>query len=99
MATTRPRRRESPGGDCVTEPGWLICTLGYDILRTEVGTWVGGANHLRIDLHPDLGPMPPRPGWIEVTGQFDHPASADCDADYELLCRQGFVVTSARASE
>ena len=96
---TAPPPGEAPGGSCVSEPGWLVCTLGYDILRTEEGTWVGDANHLQIHLHPDLGPMPPRPGWVEVTGQFDHPAAAECDSDYELLCRQGFVVTSARASE
>jgi hypothetical protein len=96
---TAPPPGESPGGDCVSEPGWLICTLGYDMLRVEEGTWVGDANHLQIHPHPDLGPMPPRPGWIEVTGQFDHPAAAECGADFELTCRQGFVVTSARASE
>lgn len=94
-----PPAGESRGGSCVSPPGWLVCTLGYDILRVEEGTWVGDANHLQIHPHPDLGPMPPRPGWIEVTGQFDHPAAADCAPDYELLCRQGFVVTSARASD
>jgi hypothetical protein len=97
---TEPAPGEPLTGDCVAEPGWLICTIGTHILRTVEAPWAGDGNHLQLHLHPDLGPMPPRPGWIEVTGMFDHPDAADCAAaGAELFCRMGFVVTSASPTE
>jgi hypothetical protein len=97
---TEPAPGEPLTGDCSAEPGWLICTIGTHILRTVEAPWAGDGNHLQLHLHPELGPMPPRPGWVEVTGMFDHPDAAECAAaGAELFCRMGFVVTSARPSE
>lgn len=99
---TDPPPGEPLEGDCVSEPAWLVCTWGGHILRVEEGTWAGDGNHLQLHLHPDLGAMPPRPGWIEVTGQFDHPAAAECGDEQpasDLSCRVAFVVTSARPAE
>jgi hypothetical protein len=98
---TEPPPGDPLTGECPTEPGWLFCSYGGHTLRTVVGTWAGDANHLPLKLHPDLGPMPPRPGWIEVTGQFDHPAAAECgdDPGVALYCRAEFVVTAAEASD
>jgi len=95
---TEPPPGEPLTGDCPEQPGWLVCTFGGHILRTVEGTWAGDANHLQLHLHPDLGPMQSRPGWIELTGQFDHPAALECAPGLELFCRMNFVVTSARSS-
>jgi hypothetical protein len=97
-----PPPGESGEGECASEPAWLVCNFGWHGLRTVAAAWAGDANHLDLQLHPDLGPMPPRPGWIEVTGQFDHPAAAACGDGTlasNLGCRMAFVVTSARPSE
>ena len=51
---------------------------------------------------PTGEPFPPRPhpsGWhllleqLVVTGHFDDPAAADCDAALATICRNTFVVT------
>ena len=97
-----PPPGEPEGGECVSEPAWLVCDFGWHGLRTLEAPWAGDANHLPLHLHPDLGPMPPRPGWIEVTGQFDHPAAPQCGdggAAGDLGCRMEFVVTSARPAD
>lgn len=99
---TDPPPGEPLEGDCTSEPAWLVCTWGGHILRVEPGTWAGDANHLELHLHPDIGAMPPRPGWIEVTGQFDHPAAHECgdgSPASDLFCRVAFVVTGARSAE
>ena len=74
-----PPPGESEDGECASEPAWLVCSFGWHMLRTLEGSWAGDANHLPLHLHPGLGPMPSRPGWIDVTGQFDHPAARECD--------------------
>jgi len=97
-----PPNESEDQGECVAEPAWLVCDFGWHGLRTLEAPWAGDANHLPIHLPPDLGPMPPRPGWIEVTGQFDHPAAAQCGdgrPGSDLGCRMEFVVTSARPAE
>lgn len=59
------------------------------------------ANGLRLGA-PTGEPFPPRPqpdGWhllleqLVVTGHFDDPAAADCDAVRATICRNTFVVT------
>jgi hypothetical protein len=97
-----PPPGESGGGECAGEPAWLVCSFGWHGLRTLEAEWAGDANHLGLHLHPDLGSMPPRPGWIEVTGQFDHPAASECAEGHPasvLACRMAFVVTSARPAQ
>lgn len=89
---TAPPPGESEDGECVSEPAWLVCSFGWHGLRTLEAAWAGDA----------VGPMPPRPGWIEVTGQFDHPAARECgDGGLagDLGCRMEFVVTSARPAD
>jgi hypothetical protein len=102
---TAPPPGEPLEGECVSEPAWLVCSFGWHTLRVLEAPWAGDGNHLGLQLHPDMGLMPPRPGWIEVTGQFDHPAAAECGNDQpgtgfgtSLQCRSSFVVTSARSS-
>ena len=93
-----PPPGEPEDGECVGEPAWLVCSFGWHGLRPLEAAWAGDANHLPLHLHPDLGRMPPRPGWVEVTGQFDHPAAANCGEGgpaADLGCRMEFVVTGA----
>lgn len=97
---TDPPPGEPLDGDCVSEPGWLVCNIGARMLRVVEGPWEGDADNLWLHVHPDMGEMPPRPGWIEVTGQFDHPEADACaGATQQLHCRIAFVVTAARASD
>jgi hypothetical protein len=90
---------EEPDAECAGEPAWLVCTVGWHTLRLDEGSMWGSFPHLTLHIHPAIDAMPSRPGWIEVTGQFDHPAAAKCgDQPATILsCRVEFVVTSARS--
>jgi hypothetical protein len=84
------------------EAAWMHCDLGWHVLRVLEAPWAGDGNALDVKPHPDMGPMPTRQSWIEVTGQFDHPAAAECgdgQPGSDLYCRWSFVVTSARPSQ
>lgn len=82
------------GGDCIAEPAWLVCDFGGHRLLAVDDPALALPHALPVRVHPDAGPMPDVPGWVEVTGQFDHPAAAGCaDAGLELRCRTEFVVT------
>lgn len=92
---------EEPGPqECSSEPAWLVCSFGWPLLRVAEGPWAGSTPDIALHIHPDVPEMPPRPGWIEVTGQFDHPAATECgdgQPQTTLSCRVQFVVISARA--
>jgi hypothetical protein len=84
------------------EAAWLLCDVGWHTLRVLEAPWAGDGNALDVRPHPEMGPMPPRQSWIEVTGQFDHPAAAECgdgQPGSDLWCRWSFVVTSARSTD
>lgn len=77
-----------------------LCAASAIICSDEEAPYYGSTPDIELHLHPEAGEMPSRPGWIEVTGLFDHPAATQCaDGQWQtiLQCRVEFVVTSARA--
>lgn len=88
--------RDGSEDDCMHQPAWLDCSPIGRILHLQPFS----AEDLPLHLHPDVDEPPERETWIEVTGQFDHPAAADCgggDPARVLGCRVAFVVTAARS--
>lgn len=92
------------GGACANVPSdlaWIGCNLGYERIVPDPATGFSGSLVLAID--PASGvELPARGQWIEVTGQYAHPAAEECTwADPPeasiLSCRSQFVVESARA--
>lgn len=93
------------GGACALDTGdlaWIGCKLGYEhIVLDEAAGFFGPGLVLTID--PASGvQMPTRGQWIEVTGQYDHPAAQGCTwgdpPEASVLgCRAQFVVESVRA--
>lgn len=95
------------GGACPIVPlemSWIGCNLGYThIVPDEATDFFGPGLVLAVDPNSEVQ-MPNRGQWIEVTGQYDHPAAAECTwgdppEQSQLECRVQFVVESARAVE
>ena len=94
------------GGFCpqADEPAaWLYCEQ-TNFNGVNASPEEGFVNRLHLSIDPDSGvTMPPRGQWVRATGQFDHPAAAQCadmaadgeePHDAELRCRLQFVPTS-----
>lgn len=93
------------GGACADVPdelAWIGCNLGYEHVVFDPATGFFGPG-LVLTIEPASGvQLPGRGQWIEVTGQYDHPAAQQCTwgdppEATVLLCRAQFVVASARA--
>ena len=95
------------GGACGFDAGdleWIGCNLSIEhILLDPAGGFQSPGLVLSID--PASGVvMPERGQWIEVTGQYDHPAARGCTwADPPeasvFACRTQFVVESVRPAD
>lgn len=91
------------GGACAFETGdlgWIGCNLGIEHIVLDAAAGFSSPG-LVLSIDPESGvQMPARGQWIEVTGQYDHPAAQECtwaDAASVLACRAQFVVESVRA--
>ena len=93
------------GGACAFDTGdlgWIGCNLGYEHIVLDAAAGFGSPG-LVLSIDPASGvQLPARGQWIEVTGQYDHPAAQGCtwaeppEASV-LACRAQFVVESVRA--
>jgi hypothetical protein len=95
-----------PAADEPAEAGWLERTCPLRLLLAEQpaeGAAQAALEAIGLRLAAPTGePFPPRPepgGWhlmlepLIVTGHFDDPAAAECNADEIDRCRATFVVT------
>lgn len=83
-------------GRTLTFKGWS--DEAYSIFPTK-RTMSDPENHDRLDFRvfPATLTLPPPGQWFEITGQFDHPSSASCEAFEVLECRSTFTATSVVA--
>ena len=97
------------GGACGSQlpGGFLYCQhINHNGINASPEEGEAGVVRMLLSIDPASGvTMPERGQWIRVTGQFDHPAAADCanpdllaedeDPDIAVLsCRLQFVPTS-----
>jgi hypothetical protein len=96
-------------GDCSVEPAWLYCGPApygyYDLRVAEMDFYdTRSAERVVFTFDPSAGLLlPDRGQWIQLVGQFDHPAAQACDGEdtngvdwVTLQCRLQFVVSAAQ---
>jgi hypothetical protein len=96
-------------GDCPVEPAWLYCgpaPYGYYDLRVAEMDFYATRSAERVVFTVDpsaVTVLPDRGQWIQLVGQFDHPAAQTChDEETNLVdwvtlqCRLQFVVSAAQ---
>ena len=91
------------------EPAWLAVAAGVRLYSAR--GWKSRDVGLDIQVDPSGNLSLPVDTWVNVDGQFDHPAAATCvrtgaaqeaigDRDLHVLwCRQQFVVTAVAPAE